>query len=142
LHRVRKLTVLATVGGVGLAFLAGATIVKPILRLVFGSAVLLEWHTTAWIGAGTALAVGNLVLLLMMLAVGTSKPVNKAWIAAVGVAIVVLVAVRVSPVERVVTAFVAAQATAFVALTVAPLRDQTSGPSQDPDVMRGAPLGT
>jgi hypothetical protein len=124
------------------AFLAGATILDPVLRVVFGSDVVLDWQTPALIGVGTVAAVGNLVLLLLMLALGTSRPVNRAWLAAVAVVAVILVAVPLSPLDRVVTAFVAAQLTAFALLLAAPIRgEQTPGTPESDDVTSQTPLG-
>jgi O-antigen/teichoic acid export membrane protein len=142
LRRARRWTLLAVLGAAAVAFLAGATIVGPVLRVVFGSDVVLDWQTAALIGVGTAAAVGNLVLLLLMLALGTSRPVNRAWLAAVAV-VASMLAIPLSPQDRVVSAFVAAQLTAFAVLLAAPLRGQPAPATQEAaDVTSQTPLGT
>jgi hypothetical protein len=97
----------------------------------------------ALIGVGTAAAVGNLALLLLMLALGSSRPVNRAWLIAVVVVTAILVAVPVAPLNRVVTAFVAAQLTAFALLLAAPLRGQQAPATPDAaDATIQTPPGT
>ena len=143
LRNARRWIVLTVVGAAGAAFLAGATIVQPLLRAVFGSDVVLDRLPSALIGVGTAAAVGNLALLLLMLALGTSRPVNRAWLIAVAVVAAILVAVPVAPLDRVVTAFVAAQLTAFALLLAAPLRGQQAPSTPEAaDATIQTPLGT
>jgi len=142
LRRGRRWTLVTVLGAAILAFLAGATVVDPILRVVFGSDVVLDWQTLALIGAGTAFAVGNLVLLLLMLAVGTSRPVNRAWLGAVIVAAAILVVVvPLPPTDRVATAFMAAQVTAFALLLTAPLRELRAAATLETDATSQSPLG-
>jgi O-antigen/teichoic acid export membrane protein len=131
LRRARRWILLAVLGGSAVAFLVGATIVGPVLRVVFGIDVVLDWQTAALIGVGTAAAVGNLALLLLMLALGTSRPLNRAWLAAVVVVAAILVAVPVSPLNRVATAFVGAELTAFALLLAAPLRGREAPTIRD-----------
>jgi O-antigen/teichoic acid export membrane protein len=143
LLRVRRWILLAVLGASAGAFLAGATIVGPVLRVVFGTEVVLDWQTVALIGVGTAAAVGNLALLLLMLALGSSRPVNRAWLIAVVVVAAILVAVPVDPLNRVVTAFVAAQLTAFALLLASPLRGQQAPATPEAaDATIQTPLGT
>ena len=141
LRKGRSWTLVAVLVAAGLAFLAGATVVDPVLRFVFGPDVVLEWQTLALIGAGTAFAVGNLVLMLLMLAVGTSRFVNRAWLGAVLVVAVILVASPQSPTDRVATAFAAAQATAFALLLAAPLRGLRAPATIETDATSRSPLG-
>lgn len=143
LRSARRWILLAVLGAAGAAFLAGATVVQPLLRAVFGPDVVLDSIASALIGVGTAAAVGNLVLLLVMLAVGTSRPVNRAWLIAAAVVGAILVAVPLSPLDRVVTAFVAAQLTAFALLAAARLRGQPGPAAQDSgEATSQMPLGT
>jgi O-antigen/teichoic acid export membrane protein len=143
LKSARKWILLAVLGAAVVAFLAGATVVEPLLRTVFGPDIALDWKTPALVGVGTATAVGNLVLLLLMLAVGTSRPVNRAWmIAAAGVA-VIFVAAPLRPLDGVVAAFVAAQLIAFVLLLASPVHGRPRGPAQEAgDATSQMPLGT
>jgi O-antigen/teichoic acid export membrane protein len=140
LRKGRRWTLVTVLGAAGVAFLAGATIVDPVLRVVFGPDVVLDWETLALIGAGTVLAVGNLVLLLLMLAVGTSRPVNRAWLGAVIVAAAILVVIPLPPTDRVATAFMAAQVTAFTLLLTAPLREIRAA-TLETDATSPSPLG-
>jgi O-antigen/teichoic acid export membrane protein len=143
LRRSRRWILAAVLGGAAVAFLAGATVVDPILTVVFGPDVGLDWQTAALIGVGTAVAVGNLVLLLLMLAFGTSHPVNRAWLAAAAVVVAILVVAPLSPLDRVVTAFVAAQLTAFALLLATPLRgEQAPSTYYAGDATSQTPLGT
>jgi O-antigen/teichoic acid export membrane protein len=143
LRSARRWIVLSVVGAAGAAFLAGATFVQPLLRAVFGSDVVLDRIPSALIGVGTAAAVGNLVLLLVMLAVGTSRPVNRAWLIAAAVVGAVLMAAPLEPLDRVVTAFVAAQLTAFVVLAVARLHGEPGPAALDAgEATSQMPLGT
>jgi O-antigen/teichoic acid export membrane protein len=143
LRSARRWILLAVVGAAGAAFLAGATFVPPLLRAVFGSDVVLDRIPSALIGVGTAAAVGNLVLLLVMLALGTSRPVNRAWLIAAAVVGAILVAVPLEPLDRVVTAFVAAQLTAFALLAVTRIRGQPGPAAQDAgEATSQMPLGT
>lgn len=137
----RRWTLVAVLGVAALAFLAGATVVDPILRMVFGPDIVLDWQTLALIGVGTTVAVGNLVLLLLMLALGTSRPVNRAWLGAVVVLAAILMAVPLSPLDRVATAFVAAQCTAFALLLAAPLGGQQASATLEADPTSQSPLG-
>jgi O-antigen/teichoic acid export membrane protein len=140
---VRRWILLVVLGASAGAFLAGATIFGPVLRVVFGTEIVLDWQTAALIGVGTAVAVGNLALLLLMLALGTSRPVNRAWLIAVAVVAAILVAVPTAPLDRVATAFVAAQLTAFALLLAAPLRGQQApATSEAADATIQTPLGT
>jgi hypothetical protein len=141
LRKGRRWTLGAVLGAAALAFLAGATVVDPVLPFVFGGDVVLEWQTLALIGAGTAFAVGNLVLMLLMLAVGTSRFVNRAWLGAVLVGAVILVASPQSPTDRVATAFAAAQVTAFALLLAAPLRGLQAPATLETDATSRSPLG-
>ena len=140
---VRRWILLVVLGASAGAFLAGATIFGPVLSVVFGTEIVLDWQTAALIGVGTAVAVGNLALLLLMLALGTSRPVNRAWLIAVAVVAAILVAVPTAPLDRVATAFVAAQLTAFALLLAAPLRGQQApSTSEAADATIQTPLGT
>ncbi len=123
LRSVRRWILTSVVGLATIAFIAGATVVEPGLRLVFGPDVALPWHTPALIGVGTTVAVGNLALLLLMLACGTSRPLNWGWLTAVVVGAALLITLPFEPLDRVVTAFVAAQVIAFAWMLAAPLRE-------------------
>jgi len=121
LRRNRIWAGLAVLGAAALAVLAGATFFVPAVRLVFGSELGLDGVISALIGVGTVLAIGNMALLLLMLALGTPRPANRAWLLAVLVMGFVLAAAPLGPLDRVVAAFVAAELTAFVLLMLSRL---------------------
>jgi O-antigen/teichoic acid export membrane protein len=131
LRSVRRWILTAVVGLAVVAFIAGATVVEPGLRTVFGPDVVLPWRTPALIGVGTMVAVGNLGLLLLMLACGTSRPLNWGWLTAVVVGAALLLTLPLEPLDRVVTAFVAAQVTAFAWMLAAPLRELRATATQE-----------
>lgn len=119
LRRIRLLVLAAVLAGAGVAALIGATILLPVLRLVFGDEVGLARGQLALLGAGTAVALGNLFLLLLHLAYGRSHTASAAWLAAlVGAAGWVLLGPG-GPLTRTVVAFSLAQAVAFALLVAA-----------------------
>jgi O-antigen/teichoic acid export membrane protein len=113
LARLRSLIVAATAAGAALAALIGATLLQPVLRAIFGSDVELSDRQLVELGAGTAVALGNLALLLMLLALGRSRAATGAWLAALAVSGGWILASGMAPLERVVLAFLIAQLTAF-----------------------------
>jgi O-antigen/teichoic acid export membrane protein len=116
--RVRALTVVGVSGASALAALAGLTVMQPILALAFGEDVEMDAWALAALGIGTAVALGNLVLLLMLLALGRSGVATGAWTLAVTVAAGWFAFSSLPSLSRVVLAFVAAQVTAFILLLV------------------------
>ena len=107
--------------GVGAAFLG-----PPLIELVFGGGVRIAPAPSGWVAAGSALAVGNLVLMVVALAEDRAAAVARVWAAAAALALVVLLAlVTMEPLPRTVAAFVAAEAFAFVALLVTARRGIT-----------------
>jgi len=113
LARLRVVVVGAVAVGAGLAALIGTTVLTPVLHFVFGSDVELSGVQLALLGAGTAVALGNLVLLLMLLALGRSRVAAIGWVAALVVASGWLGWSDADPLERVVVGFLLAQLTAF-----------------------------
>jgi O-antigen/teichoic acid export membrane protein len=98
--------------GVGAALLG-----PPIIELIFGGGVRIDTAPSGWVAAGSALAVGNLVLMVVALAEDRAAAVARVWAAACALALVLLLALlTMEPLPRTVAAFVAAEAVAFVAL--------------------------
>ncbi|MCI0687888.1 MAG: hypothetical protein L0Y54_11720 [Sporichthyaceae bacterium] len=116
LTKLRALTVAGAVAAATVATLVGATVFEPLLQLAFGSDLDLETWALVAVGIGTAIALGNLVLLLFMLALGRSGATTAAWALAVVVTAAWLGFSTLDPTSRIVTGFVIAQATAFVLL--------------------------
>jgi hypothetical protein len=87
-----------------------------VLRAIFGSDVHLASSALALLGVGTALALGSLGLLLVLLAYGRPRRATAGWLGAVAVAAVWALAWQGGSLDRVVSTFVVAEAVAFVAL--------------------------
>jgi len=135
LARLRVGTVVATGLTVGFAVLFAVTVMPWLLREIFGEDVELATGLLVLLGIGTALGLGNLVLLLLLLALNRPRAATGAWTAALVVAVGWLVTGIDQPVERVVLAFLLAQVTAFVVL----LGCGTAGRAADrPDVVERA----
>lgn len=118
--RIARVTGLVVVGCAVVAALLGMTVLAPILQLAFGADVRLDRYALAGVGIGTVLALGNLVLLLVLLALGRSRMTTLAWLAALGAAAIWMwVGQDVAPVARVLVAFVAAEVVAFGLLELA-----------------------
>lgn len=114
LAQIRALTVVSVVVGAGGATVVGVTVLQPALQLAFGEDVMLEPWALAGIGIGTAVALGNLVLMLMLLALGRSGVATGAWALAVGGAAGWIGLSGMAPLPTVVVAFGVAQVIAFV----------------------------
>ncbi|HKE49995.1 MAG TPA: hypothetical protein VKE25_00655 [Actinomycetes bacterium] len=116
LARLRMLTIAGVLAAAAVAALVGSTIFQPLLHFAFGADVTLPTWALAAIGVGTAIAMGNLVLMLLMLALGRSGEATAAWGLAVVVSAGWLALSDQSPTSRVVVAFVIAEASAFLLL--------------------------
>lgn len=114
--QLRAAVVGSTALGAGLAALVGATVLGSILRAVFGSDVEVAGGQLAALGVGTAAALGNLALLLLLLALGRPRAASVAWIVALAVSGGWILLSTMAPLERVVLAFLLAQLTAFALL--------------------------
>jgi O-antigen/teichoic acid export membrane protein len=114
LRWIRRWSALAVVAGSVVAATIGATLAGPLIRLVFGPDVGLDAVALALIGVGTAVGLGNLLLLLILLAHGRSRFVTAAWVGGLGTAVLWIALLPGAPLSRVVGAFVAAQGVAFV----------------------------
>ena len=119
---VRRLTrdvALASTGGVVAAGVGAALVGPALVELVFGGGVRIAAAPSGWVAVGSALAVGNLVLMVIALAEDRAARVARVWAAAGALALVLLLVLgTVDPLPRTVAAFVAAEAVAFVALLV------------------------
>jgi hypothetical protein len=101
--------------------------------------------TLALVGVGTAVALGNLMLLLILLAHGRSRFVTAAWVGGLGTAALWIALVPGAPLGRVVGAFVAAQVVAFalqVTAGAAALRQSVTAPQVTTAARPQAPQGT
>ncbi len=116
IRQIQGLTVLGVICGSVAALAVGTTVLPTVLRAAFGPDVEMETAALVGLGVGTAVALGNLVLLLMLLAFGRSRAATSSWLAAVAVAAGWTGLSPMAPEPRVVLAFALAQGTAFVLL--------------------------
>jgi O-antigen/teichoic acid export membrane protein len=129
LARLRVLTVAGVICAAALAVLVSLTLFQPLLHVAFGSDVGLPDWALAATGVGTAIAVGNLVFMLLMLAFGRSGQATAAWAVAVVIAAGWLgLSGGLAPMSRVVVAFVLAEAIAFVLLLGLSVRMPVTSP--------------
>lgn len=116
LTQVRLLVLAGIVTCAAVAVIVGLTVFEPVLQLGFGSEIEMDHHLLAALGAGTAVALGNMLLMLLLLALGRSGRATVAWTAALVATAGWLLIVDQPPLTQVVTGFVVAQLTAFALL--------------------------
>ena len=125
----RGLTVL-TVVAVPLAGVFGAVLGPWLLRLVFGSTVVVGPEVAAVVAAGCTLAVANVVLMVAALAGDRPLRVAGAWAAAVGAgAAATLVLAGLSPVPRTAAVFLVTEVVAALVLAIVAWRSLRLGRS-------------
>lgn len=117
--RVARLTVLLVLVASAFAALVGVTVLQPVVSLAFGAGVELPSAELVGLGVGTVVALGNLVLLLALLALGRSRLAAGAWLVGLAAAGVWLLVADLTPSTDVVVAFVLAEVTAFILLVAA-----------------------
>jgi O-antigen/teichoic acid export membrane protein len=110
----------------------GAVVGPPVLAALFGRGSRPDAVVAAAVGAGTALAVGNLGLNQLLVAALRTHRVTIAWWMALVVAVVWVGVGPGTPLHRVAIAFVVGEATAMLALTLA------SSPQRAPAALREA----
>ena len=124
---------LAAVAGVVvvLAGVLGALAGPVLVRLVFGSGVVVSWAYAAAVAVGCAVAVANLVWAVLALARDRPAQVLRAWVLATALAAVGFAAsAHLEPVARTVATFLVAEGAAFVALLVVSARLDRAGRRQ------------
>lgn len=119
LSRARTVLIVAAGAVVAVGAVLGATIGPGLIRLVFGDDVRLHAHDTALVAAGSSVALANLVLGLLVLALGRADGVARSWTGALVVGAVVFAALPVdTALDRTCWTFLAAQVAAFGLLMV------------------------
>lgn len=117
-----------TVVMVPLAGVFGAVLGPWLLRLVFGSTVVVGPEVAAMVAAGCTLAVANVVLMVAALAGDRPLRVAGAWAAAVGTGAAATVALAgLSPVPRTAAVFLVIEVAAALALAVVAWRSLRLG---------------
>ncbi len=122
LRRVRLAVVVSTAVGVLVAAVVGALTGPWLVRLVFGADVVIGQLPAALVAVGSALALANLVLAVMILAQDRSGTLARAWLAASAGGAVVLLTASIEPLTRTCWAFATVEALAFVVLLVEQVR--------------------
>jgi O-antigen/teichoic acid export membrane protein len=107
-------TAICTAAAAGAAAAAG----PELIRFVFGSGVELGRWPCGLLAAGSALALGNLVLGVLVLSQARTSVTVRAWLIGCAAGAGVLVAASTDPLERTCWAFLVAEAVAFVSLAV------------------------
>jgi O-antigen/teichoic acid export membrane protein len=127
LRRLTRSVALVTVVATAASGVGAALVGPALIELVFGGGVQIAAGPSGWLAAGSVLAVGNLVLMVVALAEERPAQVARVWAAAAAFWLVVLVAaVWLGPLTRTVTAFVGAELLAFVFLLVTARRGATA----------------
>ncbi|MGZ4464744.1 MAG: hypothetical protein ACXVW0_05230 [Nocardioides sp.] len=116
LTRVRR--GLAAAGGAGslLAAAVGWLLGPALVRLVFGGGIDLARGTAVLLAVGSALAMANLLVTVLVLARGRVAHLVRSWLVALVPGAVVLAAAWTDPVDRTALAFVLVEAAALVLL--------------------------
>ena len=118
LRRARDLIVVGSLGALVVAGVVGVTVGPDLVRIVFGPEIRLTATQTMLLAAGSSIALANLVLTVLVLALGRPGGVGRAWLTACFVAGVFFASTALTALDRTCWAFVVAQATAFVVLLV------------------------
>ena len=120
LRRVRHRVVALTVGGALGAAVVGALLGPVLLPLIFGADVTLPTGSTVVLAVASTVAMANLVVTLMLLALGRTGVLIRAWLVALvpGVAWFALAqpVAGVPVLERTCAAFLVVECAAFVLL--------------------------
>ena len=108
-------------GSVALAaafWLFGVTVGDAVLRALFGPTVALDRVDFGGLAVGSGLAMGGILLVLLLLARGSSSAALAGWLVALVPAAIVLTLAPAGEVTTVVGAFVVAECAALVLLTI------------------------
>lgn len=102
-----------------IAALIAARVAPPIIEFIFGPNTSLPPGPTALVVGASVLALGNLALMVVLIARGDTGRITISWVAA-GVCAVASVAILgTTPLDQTTIAFVVAESAAFVALVAA-----------------------
>lgn len=118
LRRARMTTAGLTLAAASVAAPVAAWLGNDVLRLIYDLDTQLSDGSLASIGAGTCLAIGNLVLGLVLVARGVGRPVVVAWLVGIAAFACSTVVLGGEPLAtRVLTSFAVAELTTLLALT-------------------------
>jgi hypothetical protein len=122
LRTVRTGIVAGTVAATAVATAVGALAGPALVALVFGAEVRLDSAAAALLAAGSALALGNLVLTILTIARSRSAMLTLAWVLGTFCGAVGFLLVQQPALARVCWAFVIAEVVAFAALLATEIR--------------------
>jgi O-antigen/teichoic acid export membrane protein len=118
LRKVRLGTALVSAAGAVLAGVLAAWIGLPLIRLVFGPEITLPHGPLLMLAAGSTLALGNLVMTVLLMALDRSAGVAIVWGVALLLGAAGYLVVTSSEVQRTCVAFLVAEAAALVAALI------------------------
>jgi len=140
LRRVRVSVLAGAAAAASMAGGLGAVAGPGLLRLIFGNEVRLDWFLSMLVAIGSAFALANLVMTIMIMAQGGSGKLARAWVVGVLGGVLVWVLSAQEPLMRTCWAFLAAEAVAFAALTVEEVRGSARHSSRDARNRGATPL--
>ena len=132
LDRLRGLVVVGAVAAAALAAGVGWLIGPWVVRLVFGAGVVLERTTAVPVAAGSALAMANLLLTLLVVARGRVLHLLRSWLLSLVPGAAILVVTGAASSTAAATAFAVVEAAALVLLALsdrAAARSRTGVPA-------------
>jgi O-antigen/teichoic acid export membrane protein len=117
LRRVRAVVVAATLLGAVAAGVVGYTAGPWLVRLVFGSSVVVTASVATAVAVGSAVALGNLVTTVTLMAQNRAHAVARAWLVGLAGGALAFVVLRgEAAMTSTVLAFLAAEGVAFLVL--------------------------
>lgn len=122
LARFRGGTLAATLAGAAVAAPIGALLGPPVMTLVFGGDVRLDAGLTTLVAIGSAFALGNLVLTVLLIARGRTSVLLGAWLAAIALGALLFALSGWPATERTCWTFLLVEAAACGWLALADLR--------------------
>ena len=126
IRKVRAGIVVLTAAGVVTSAFVGYLAGPWLVRAIFGSGVELSATVSLLTAIGSAVALGNLALTIMVMAQDRPSAVVRSWLFAALAGGLVLLLVTASPIEATCLAFVVAELSAFTALLVEEIRGARS----------------
>jgi O-antigen/teichoic acid export membrane protein len=136
LRKVKQAILAGTAAAVALAAALGAVTGSQVLPRIFGSGVRLDAGPSTLAAIGSALALANLVLTVVLMAHGRTAPIAGSWLIAVAAGALAFALVPNGPLYQTCWAFAFAEAAAFGALVVSETRGSAPATRRgvDPDV--------
>lgn len=124
-----RLIAIASVAAAPIVALAAAPIAPHVIEFIFGPDTSLPSGPTALVVGASVLALGNLALMVVLIARGDTVRISVAWAIAAVFAIVSVAVLGSTPLWQTAIAFAVAEAVAFVALFGATIIRSASAPS-------------